>query len=85
MPAMPKERGAQIMAQHKGNAGAGVTATIGDCRWKAARARPLSRRGALVNAGGPWVEDVIREKIHVEATEGVRLGPRLAYRDQAAV
>ncbi len=28
---------------------------------------------ALVNAGGPWVEDVIQDKISVDATEGVRL------------
>ena len=27
----------------------------------------------LVNAGGPWVEDIIRGTIHVNATEGVRL------------
>lgn len=28
---------------------------------------------ALVNAGGPWVEDVIRNVAHVPSTEGVRL------------
>ena len=28
---------------------------------------------ALVNAGGPWVEDIIQDKVHVDATEGVRL------------
>lgn len=27
----------------------------------------------LVNAGGPWVEDVIHNKVHVTSTEGVRL------------
>ena len=29
--------------------------------------------GALVNAGGPWVEDVIRTKVRQNTTEGVRL------------
>jgi len=28
---------------------------------------------ALVNAGGPWVENIIKDRIHVDATEGVRL------------
>ena len=28
---------------------------------------------AVVNAGGPWVEDIIRGKVQVNATEGVRL------------
>lgn len=27
----------------------------------------------IVNAGGPWVEDIICDKVHVNATEGVRL------------
>jgi len=27
----------------------------------------------LVNAGGPWVETIIKDRIHVDATEGVRL------------
>jgi glycerol-3-phosphate dehydrogenase len=27
----------------------------------------------LINAGGPWVEDVIRNKVRVNTTEGVRL------------
>ncbi|MEO8244157.1 MAG: glycerol-3-phosphate dehydrogenase [bacterium] len=28
---------------------------------------------ALVNAGGPWVEDIIRNVAHINSTEGVRL------------
>ena len=28
---------------------------------------------ALVNAGGPWVEEVLRNRVHVTSTEGVRL------------
>ena len=31
------------------------------------------RARLLVNAGGPWVEDVIRNQVRVNATEGVRL------------
>ena len=27
----------------------------------------------LVNAGGPWVEDVIRNTVRINSTEGVRL------------
>ncbi|MCX7560470.1 glycerol-3-phosphate dehydrogenase [Sulfitobacter sp. F26204] len=27
----------------------------------------------LVNAGGPWVEDIIRNTVHINSTEGVRL------------
>lgn len=35
------------------------------------RAEHLAR--ALVNAGGPWVEDVIRNTLRINSTEGVRL------------
>ena len=28
---------------------------------------------ALVNAGGPWVEDIVRDKVHLNSSEGVRL------------
>ena len=35
-------------------------------------AETLSAR-ALVNAGGPWVEDVIRNTVRINSTEGVRL------------
>ncbi|UXU76501.1 MULTISPECIES: glycerol-3-phosphate dehydrogenase [unclassified Paracoccus (in: a-proteobacteria)] len=31
------------------------------------------RARALVNAGGPWVENVIRDVAHIDSTEGVRL------------
>ncbi|SFA52834.1 homodimeric glycerol 3-phosphate dehydrogenase (quinone) [Paracoccus halophilus] len=35
---------------------------------------PQSHRArALVNAGGPWVEDVIRNVAHIQSAEGVRL------------
>jgi len=35
--------------------------------------RALHRARALVNAGGPWVEDVIRNVARINSTEGVRL------------
>ena len=31
------------------------------------------RARALVNAGGPWVEDIVRDKVHLNSSEGVRL------------
>ena len=67
-----KERGAQIMVQTK------VTEARRDGdHWRIVLQGPQGETvvtaRCLVNAGGPWVEDVIREKIHVEATEGVRL------------
>ena len=34
--------------------------------------KDVTARG-LVNAGGPWVEDIIRGKVHINATEGIRL------------
>jgi glycerol-3-phosphate dehydrogenase len=36
-------------------------------------ARSDHRARVLVNAGGPWVQDVIRTKIRLNSTEGVRL------------
>ena len=35
--------------------------------------RQVHRARALVNAGGPWVEQVIREIAHISSSEGVRL------------
>lgn len=31
------------------------------------------RTRALVNAGGPWVEDVIQDKVHLNTTDRIRL------------
>ncbi|KAF0674988.1 glycerol-3-phosphate dehydrogenase [Profundibacterium mesophilum] len=36
-------------------------------------ARSTARARALVNAGGPWVEDVIRNTLRINSSEGVRL------------
>ncbi|HEX9857237.1 MAG TPA: glycerol-3-phosphate dehydrogenase [Paracoccaceae bacterium] len=45
--------------------------------WQVTTDGPEGRRihaaRALVNAGGPWVEDVIRNTLHIATTEGVRL------------
>lgn len=35
--------------------------------------RQVHRARALVNAGGPWVEDVIRNTLRINSSEGVRL------------
>jgi len=65
-------RGAQIMV------GTNVlSATRDGALWRivtegpAGRAEHLAR--GLVNAGGPWVEDVIRNTIRINSSEGVRL------------
>lgn len=36
-------------------------------------ARREIRARALINAGGPWVGDIIRTKVHIESNENVRL------------
>ena len=36
-------------------------------------ARETHRARAIVNAGGPWVEDVVRTKVRLNTTEGIRL------------
>ncbi len=45
--------------------------------WEVATEGPdgpqLHRARILINAGGPWVEDVIRNVVHIASTEGVRL------------
>ena len=40
---------------------------------KPLRAPQTHHARALVNAGGPWVEDVIRNVTHIDTKEGVRL------------
>ncbi|QYK42128.1 MAG: glycerol-3-phosphate dehydrogenase [Paracoccaceae bacterium] len=49
---------------------------IGD-QWEIVTEGPAGRRThrarALVNAGGPWVEDIIRNVARINSTEGVRL------------
>jgi len=67
------ERGARVMTRTR------VTAAerVGDL-WQVTlqhedgSAETLSAR-VLVNAGGPWVEDVIRNTVRINSTEGVRL------------
>jgi len=67
-----QNRGAQIMTRTKV-----VSATRADGIWTitlvhdGAESHVTAR--ALVNAGGPWVEDVIRGVARLNATEGVRL------------
>lgn len=65
-------RGAQIMTRTKV-----VDARRVDDFWEIKLESPDGPKTVtsadLVNAGGPWVEDIIRGKLHVNATEGVRL------------
>jgi glycerol-3-phosphate dehydrogenase len=66
------DRGAQIMTRTKV-----VDARRVDDFWEIKLEGPDGPKtvtsAGLVNAGGPWVEDIIRGKLHVNATEGVRL------------
>lgn len=65
-------RGAKIMVGTKV-----VSATRVDGHWEIVTEGPDGRRThrakVLVNAGGPWVEDVIRNVARINSSEGVRL------------
>ncbi|MEF3047893.1 glycerol-3-phosphate dehydrogenase [Pseudotabrizicola sp. L79] len=65
-------RGAQIMVGTKV-----VSATRAGDHWEVEvqgpEGRTTHRAKVLVNAGGPWVEDVIRNVARINSTEGVRL------------
>ena len=66
------ERGARVMTQTRVTSAERV-----DGLWQVttdgAEGRQTFRARALVNAGGPWVEDVIRNVARINSTEGVRL------------
>ena len=65
-------RGARIMTQTRV-----ITATRTGDLWEVATDGPAGREThharALVNAGGPYVEDIIRNVARINSTEGVRL------------
>ncbi len=67
-----EQRGATILPRHKV-----VGADRFDDHWVVDVEGPNGTRKitakTIVNAGGPWVEDVVRQKIKLNATEGVRL------------
>lgn len=68
-----QRRGARIMTRSKV-----MGAERQDDHWAvtlahADGATEIFRARALVNAGGPWVEDVVRKTIRLNSTEGVRL------------
>ena len=69
-----EKRGARIMTRKKV-----VSAEREGDLWRitvadaVSDAREAFRARALVNAGGPWVEDVIRSKIRLNSREGIRL------------
>ena len=69
-----EERGADVMVRTKV-----VSAARVDDLWEiavedqiAGEARTIRAR-MLVNAGGPWVGDIIQQKVRINSTEGVRL------------
>lgn len=66
------ERGAHILTQTRV-----VSAERAGDLWQVVTDGPAGRRThrarALVNAGGPWVEDIIRNVARINSTEGVRL------------
>lgn len=66
------ERGADILARHKV-----VAAIRGDADWTIALDGPEGTREVtattIVNAGGPWVEDVVRSHLGIVPKAGVRL------------
>ncbi|MCR9127036.1 MAG: glycerol-3-phosphate dehydrogenase [Rhodobacteraceae bacterium] len=68
------ERGARIMVRTKVLA----AARVGD-HWEvtvedmASGDTAVIRARMLVNAGGPWVGDIIHQKVHIKSNEGVRL------------
>ncbi|SFP18578.1 glycerol-3-phosphate dehydrogenase [Tranquillimonas alkanivorans] len=68
------ERGAEIMVRTEV-----VEARSVDGAWEVALkdrdsgARRTVRARILVNAGGPWVGDIIRDKVHGDSRDGVRL------------
>lgn len=65
-------RGARIMTRTKVTEAKRV-----DNHWQITLERPsgieVVTAAAVVNAGGPWVEDIIKDRLDVDATEGVRL------------
>lgn len=67
-----ESRGARIMVRTKV-----LSARREDGLWRVTTDGPQGRAThlarALVNAGGPWVEDVIRNTLHINSSEGVRL------------
>ena len=67
-----EERGAVILTQTKV-----TSAERRDGVWHIDMTGPDGAKSvtarALVNAGGPWVEDIVRNKARMNATEGVRL------------
>lgn len=65
-------RGAAIMTRTRV-----TSATRAGDQWEVVTEGPSGRQvhhaRALVNAGGPWVEDVIRNVVHLNSSESVRL------------
>ena len=67
-------RGARIMTRTKVvSAERAGRPVAGHGRSATAGARDVIAARAMVNAGGPWVEDVVRGTLRLNSSEGVRL------------
>ena len=65
-------RGATILTETRVTA-ARRTAEGWEITAEGPQGRQIHRAKVLINAGGPWVEDVIRNVAHINSPEGVRL------------
>jgi glycerol-3-phosphate dehydrogenase len=66
------ERGATVMTRTRVTS-ASRTGGLWEITTEGPEGAQTHHARALVNAGGPWVEDVIRNVVHINTTEGVRL------------
>ena len=66
------ERGARVLTRTRVTSATRV-GNLWEIVTDGAEGRQTHRARALVNAGGPWVEDVIRNVARINSTEGVRL------------
>ncbi len=69
-----EERGAKIMVRTRVEAAvrSGDHWDIALCDTESGETQTIKAR-MLVNAGGPWVGDIIHQKVHIKSNEGVRL------------
>ena len=66
------QRGATVLTRTRVTSAA-RTGDLWEITTEGPEGRQTHRARALVNAGGPWVEDVIRNVARINSTEGVRL------------
>lgn len=66
------QRGARIMTQAR-VVSASRSGDLWEVQTEGPKGSRVHRARALINAGGPWVGDVIRNVVHLDTTESVRL------------